>query len=179
MPLLARQDWGQMAAYLTFAADVTDQHSFLHRPGIVAIHKLPDPAIAVVRADRVRFVDGFALSKQRILGGEFQMISVHNEEDEIRLSDKVRAVIIGLFRCANNPFEAATVEPLHTFLGSEKIIFQNAINLAGDVVFLCSRQHKSCRRVRMEESECLHQCSVRDQYDSRIQVRMRQPVRRI
>src|SRR5580658_142668 len=72
----------EMCVYGAPAANVRNHHSFLHRPGILAVDETLNSAVTVVFPDRVGIVYRLALGEQGVLRGPHgQMFTRHKKGD--------------------------------------------------------------------------------------------------
>jgi hypothetical protein len=67
VPAIRGKYGSQVPVYRTSAANIGNDHPFLHSPGVVAIHEPPDRSITVVLAYRVAIVNRFTFGEQAVV----------------------------------------------------------------------------------------------------------------
>ena len=89
---------------------VSDEQPFLHRPAIFSIHESAHAFVAIVSADGMSGVHGFALGEDGVEAREHRQMLSAEEESQIRLFCGMGAVVVGDFGCPHDVAEDAAVE---------------------------------------------------------------------
>jgi hypothetical protein len=145
------------------SAGVCNHQSFLHCPRILTGDEPVNPFIAVVRFYRMGLVHRLTLSKDPVLGGlNGKMFTLHEEQHQIRLLGRMRAVVVGHFRCPHDIPYSPSIKPFY-LLGFEEPILQNRMKLPRNVIFTGSREDELSRGIFAEQLKRLYQSQVQGQ----------------